>query len=113
MTLPARLIPARRVVVTGVGLVTCLGIGKNKVWNSLINGDRCGIRRIKDEEFPPSIPCKIAGYIPERVTDLFTATEQRHLSEGILYTLTAAEEALTDANWKPCTQEQLEKNGYS
>lgn len=49
MTLPARLIPARRVVVTGVGLVTCLGIGKNKVWNSLINGDRCGIRRIKDK----------------------------------------------------------------
>lgn len=113
MTLPARLIPARRVVVTGVGLVTCLGIGKNKVWNRLINGDRCGIRRIKDEEFPPSIPCKIAGYIPERVTDLFTATEQRHLSEGILYTLTAAEEALTDANWKPCTQEQLEKTGVA
>lgn len=62
-------------------------------------------------EFPPSIPCKIAGYIPEGATDLFTATEQRHLSEGILYTLTAAEEALTDANWKPSTQEQLEKTG--
>lgn len=113
MTLPARLIPARRVVVTGVGLVTCLGIGKNKVWNSLINGDRCGIRRIKDKEFPPSIPCKIAGYVPERVANLFTATEQRHLSEGVMYTLTAAEEALTDAKWKPCTQEQLERTGVA
>lgn len=62
-------------------------------------------------EFPPSIPCKIAGYIPERVADLFTATEQRHLSEGVMYALTAAEEALTDAKWKPSTQEQLERTG--
>lgn len=45
------------------------------------------------------------------MTECFNATDQRHLSEGMMYALTAAEEALTDANWKPNTQEQKERTG--
>uniref|UniRef100_A0A8B8ECA5 3-oxoacyl-[acyl-carrier-protein] synthase n=1 Tax=Crassostrea virginica TaxID=6565 RepID=A0A8B8ECA5_CRAVI len=111
MTMSTRLVPMRRVVVTGVGLVTCLGVGKANVWNRLINGE-CGIRTI-DKEFPSTIPCKIAGLIPEEVTECFNATDQRHMSEGMMYALTAAEEALTDANWKPNTQEQKERTGVA
>ncbi|XP_062587165.1 3-oxoacyl-[acyl-carrier-protein] synthase, mitochondrial-like [Saccostrea cucullata] len=112
MTLSTHLIPARRVVVTGIGLLTCLGVGKDKVWNNLING-QCGIRKIDKKEFPPNIPCKIAGFIPEDVKTHFSSTEQRQLSEGIMYSLIAAEEALSDANWKPETQDQQERTGVT
>ncbi|XP_048761105.1 3-oxoacyl-[acyl-carrier-protein] synthase, mitochondrial-like isoform X3 [Ostrea edulis] len=102
MSFPTRLIPARRVVVTGIGLVTCLGVGKDKVWNNLIKG-QCGIRKIDNE----------AGFVPEDVLKPFTSTEKRQLSEGMMYTLVAAEEALTDANWKPETPQEQERTGVT
>ena len=51
----------RRVVVTGIGLLTSIGVGKENVWTNLLNG-KSGIKKINNfntDEFP----CKIAGYI--------------------------------------------------
>jgi len=51
----------RRVVVTGLGLVTPLGTGVQKTWDAVCAG-KSGIRRI--EKFDPSpFPCQIAGQV--------------------------------------------------
>ncbi|XP_046542800.1 3-oxoacyl-[acyl-carrier-protein] synthase, mitochondrial-like [Haliotis rubra] len=52
----------RRVVVTGVGLVTSLGVGAKHVWRRLTNGE-CGISKLTGSEYD-KIPCKVAGQIP-------------------------------------------------
>ena len=57
----------RRVVVTGLGLLSSIGSGKDITWNNLLNG-KSGIKKISSfdtEEFP----CKIAGYISQDEKD--------------------------------------------
>ena len=54
---------SRRVVVTGVGLVTCVGIGTEQTWESIRNG-RGGIARITSFD-PSAFTCQIAGEVKE------------------------------------------------
>ncbi|XP_054718062.1 3-oxoacyl-[acyl-carrier-protein] synthase, mitochondrial-like [Uloborus diversus] len=95
-----------RVVVTGLGLVTPLGIGVTHVWNKLLQGS-IGIQSITDPEYE-SIPCKVAAYVPTgnemgslNVKDVFKPTELKTMSLATAYALVAAEEAILDANWLP------------
>jgi hypothetical protein len=65
----------RRVVVTGLGLVTPLGIGTERVWESLTNGG-CGIRAITAEDFPKVSCLSTQPEATQRrctLTDLITA----------------------------------------
>ena len=57
----------REVVVTGVGLVTPLGLGHEVNWNRLIKG-YSGIRKIETFD-TDDLPCKIAGQIPKKSDD--------------------------------------------
>ena len=58
----------REVVVTGIGLVTPLGVGQEVNWKRLING-HSGIRKI-DTFKTDDLPCKIAGQIPNISNDI-------------------------------------------
>ncbi|KAK7481572.1 hypothetical protein BaRGS_00027221 [Batillaria attramentaria] len=96
----------RRVVVTGVGLVTCLGIGTETVWNRLLQG-RCGIGKVKGEGYD-KIPCQVAGHVPHGDAEdefnwkrFIPKEHNRGMSLAAAYAVAAAEEALTTANWKP------------
>jgi 3-oxoacyl-[acyl-carrier-protein] synthase II len=97
----------RRVVVTGVGMVSPLACGAEATWQRLLRGES-GIRRI--EKFDVSdIACKIAGTVrrgdgsdgtfdPDKWME---PKEQRKVDDFILYAMCAATQALDDADWNP------------
>jgi 3-oxoacyl-[acyl-carrier-protein] synthase II len=97
----------RRVVVTGLGMVTPLASGVESTWLRLLAGES-GIRRI--ERFEVSdLPCKIAGQIPRgnggdgsfHADQWMEPKEQRKVDEFILFAMAAAKQALDDADWHP------------
>ncbi|CAA7627824.1 3-oxoacyl-(acyl-carrier-protein) synthase II [Candidatus Terasakiella magnetica] len=106
----------RRVVVTGLGLVTPLGNGVKTNWDRLI-ASQSGIRRI--EHFDVSdLPAQIAGIIPrgtgEGELDLDAvapAKDRRRMDDFIVYGLAAATEAVEDSGWKPQDDEGRERTG--
>ncbi|MEW6566980.1 MAG: beta-ketoacyl-ACP synthase II [Chloroflexota bacterium] len=85
-----------RVVITGLGLVTPLGLDLNQIWQALLGG-RSGIRRVT--QFDASgLPCQIAGELTEyQPEDYFPAKEARRLSRCSQIALVAAQKAATDA----------------
>ncbi|MBY0431671.1 MAG: beta-ketoacyl-ACP synthase II [Rhodospirillales bacterium] len=106
----------RRVVVTGMGMVTPLGCGVAHNWSRLINADS-GIRFI--EAFDVSdLPAKIAGMVPRgdgpnefNPDSVASAKERRRMDEFIVYALAAAIEAVEDSGWKPSDEEGQERTG--
>jgi len=97
----------RRVVVTGLGLVTPLACGTEQTWQRLRSGGS-GIKRI--EKFDVSdIPCKIAGQVPRgdgsdgsfNPDDWMEPKEQRKVDDFIVFAMAAAAQALDDAGWRP------------
>ncbi len=107
----------RRVVVTGVGLVTPLGVGTDLVWKRLLEG-RSGISAI--QRFDVSdLPSKIAGQVPIGETangdfnadDWVPAKEQRKMDPFIVFAVAAAVQAVQDSGWMPEDQEGRERTG--
>jgi len=109
----------RRVVVTGMGLVSPLGVGVEHSWKALLDG-KSGARRI-DAFDVEDMPCKIASMVPhgdgENGTynpDRFLeAKEQRKIAEFIAYGIAAADLALDDAGWHPKTAEEQAYTGVT
>ena len=114
----------RRVVITGMGLVTPLANGREASWKKLIAGES-GLGKI-DIFDTSDLACKIAGQVPW-VTgrgggsaddpDSFnpektmSPKEQRRVDEFILYAMAAADEALEDSGWKPESYEDRCRTG--
>src|SRR4051812_456221 len=101
----------RRVVVTGLGMVTPLACGVESTWQRLIEG-QSGVRRI--ERFDVSdIPSKIAGQIPRgdgsdgtyNPDQWMEPKEQRKVDDFIVYGMCAARQALDDAGWRPTSRD--------
>jgi 3-oxoacyl-[acyl-carrier-protein] synthase II len=107
----------RRVVVTGLGLVTPLGCGVKANWRRLIAGE-CGFKRIDTFEVG-DLACQIAAIVPREPgvegsfnpDDWFEPKEQRKVDDFIIYAASAATQALADAGWKADTAEKQESTG--
>ncbi len=107
----------RRVVVTGLGLVTPLGCGVETNWRRLISGE-CGFKRIDTFEVD-DLACQIAAIVPREPgaegsfnpDDWFEPKEQRKVDDFIIYAASAATQALADAGWKADTAEKQETTG--
>jgi 3-oxoacyl-[acyl-carrier-protein] synthase II len=99
----------RRVVVTGMGMVTPLGCGVETTWQRILEG-RSGARRIDTFE-TSDLPCKIACMVPRgdgsdgtfNPDQWMEPKEQRKVDPFIIYGLSAARQALDDAGWRPET----------
>ncbi len=99
----------RRVVVTGLGMVTPLGCGVEPTWKNLLEG-KSGAARITDFEVE-DLACKIACQIPRgdgsngtyNPDDWMEPKEQRKVDPFIVYAMAAATQALNDADWHPQT----------
>ncbi len=107
----------RRVVITGMGLVTSLGVGVEHVWKNLLAG-KSGIGAIQSFDVG-DLTAKIAGQVPLGDTSdgLFTVDDwvgtkdQRRMDNFIVYGLTAAIQAVSDSGWMPEGEEDRERTG--
>lgn len=106
----------RRVVVTGLGMVTPLGSGVDHNWSQILAG-KSGISRI--ENFDVSdISCQIAGQVPGpdadgglNLDDYIDPREQRKQDRFIQLGLVAAIQAVEDSGWKPEDRESQNRTG--
>ena len=107
----------RRVVVTGMGMVTPLGCGGDVNWRRLLNGES-GITAIQSFDVL-DLPSKIAGLVPRGGTgdglfdpdDWMSPKDQRRMDTFIIYGLAAAIQAVDDSGWKPDDDESLCRTG--
>jgi 3-oxoacyl-[acyl-carrier-protein] synthase II len=104
----------RRVVVTGMGLVSPFGVGVEKTWPLLISG-QSALRPILG--FPTDdLPCRIAGQLMHH-PDLFdpaayiTDKDRRRMDDFILYAMIAADEAIANAGWTPQNDHDADQTG--
>ena len=105
----------RRIVVTGLGLVTPLGCGVDVVWPRLLQG-QSGIVRI--DRFPvDDLPAKVAGLVPRegegafRIDEVVAPKDARKNDLFIIYGIAAAVDAVRDAGWQPVDEEDCRRTG--
>ena len=114
----------RRVVITGIGLLTPLGWGTEISWAAILAG-KSGANRITAFD-PTDYACKIACEVPrvdgrggggpdvEGSFDpdkVMAPKDRRRVDDFILYAIAAADEAVRDAGWTPTDEGDLERTG--
>ncbi|PFH59997.1 hypothetical protein XA68_11580 [Ophiocordyceps unilateralis] len=110
----------RRVVVTGLGAVTPLGVGIRRTWSRLLAGDS-GITSVASRE-PQArwreLTSTVAGVVPcgeaegqWRASDWLTASDRRRMSTFAQYAVAASDMALEDARWKASLPHQQDATG--
>jgi 3-oxoacyl-[acyl-carrier-protein] synthase II len=103
----------RRIVITGLGAISPLGVGAERNWQRLLAGNS-GLRRLPDA-VSADLGCKVAapvlgiaedpegGFDPDRTV---APKDQRRMDRFILFAMAAADEAVAQAGWIPATDEQ-------
>ena len=107
----------RRVVVTGMGLVSPMGIGVEPSWKRLIESES-GIGPI-DTFDVSDLPCRIAAYLPAGSREdgrwdpdeWMSARDRRKLDPFIIYGMVAADQAVGDSGWGPDDEEGRNRTG--
>jgi 3-oxoacyl-[acyl-carrier-protein] synthase II len=107
----------RRVVVTGLGMVSPVGCGAEASWQALIAGAN-GARRITEFEVD-DLTCQIGCFVPRGATaegkfdpdDWMEPKEQRKVDDFIIYAMAAATQALADSGYAADTAEKQERTG--
>jgi 3-oxoacyl-[acyl-carrier-protein] synthase II len=107
----------RRVVVTGLGMVTPLACGVESAWSQLIAGES-GVSRVTHFDIS-DIPSQVAGQVPRGSgldggydpDEWMEPKEQRKVDEFIVFAMAAATQALNDADWHPESYEDQTTSG--
>ncbi|KAI8366623.1 thiolase-like protein [Radiomyces spectabilis] len=109
---------AKRVVVTGLGLVTPVGVGVANAWTNLLNA-HCGIESLIHNEAFKQLPVRIAATVPKGSideggffpTDWLDKGDARTMATFTQYAIAAAKQALNDAGWTSATDQEKERTG--
>ncbi|RDL38178.1 putative 3-oxoacyl-[acyl-carrier-protein] synthase, mitochondrial [Venustampulla echinocandica] len=111
----------RRVVVTGLGAVTPLGVGIRKTWTRLVAGDNgiVSVAHLTPSAKWQQLPSTVAGMVPVgrkeegkwQASDWLNKGEERRMAKFTQYAIAATEMALEDAGWRPNKQEDKEATG--
>ncbi|HWE99103.1 MAG TPA: beta-ketoacyl-ACP synthase II [Caulobacteraceae bacterium] len=116
----------RRVVVTGLGMVTPLGWGVEPTWRAILDG-RSGAGRITAFD-PTDYACQVACEVPRidgrghggpdyphafDPDQVMSPKDRRRVDDFILYGVAAADEAVRDSGWVPQTEEDRERTGVN
>ncbi len=107
----------RRVVITGMGAITSLGVGAEHNWKNIVEG-KSGIRAI-DAFDVSDLPAKIAGMIQTGdgsgdtfdVDAFVPVKDRRRMDDFIVYGICAAEQAIADSGWEPKGDEDAWRTG--
>ena len=109
---------SNNVVVTGLGVVSPLGVGTQVSWTRLCQGNSCATS-LSEEKYS-KMPSKVACFVPrgENETEFdikkeFCVNDQQRMSLAMMYGLLAAKEAFSDAKWKPDSEKQKFRTGVS
>ncbi|GHA43193.1 3-oxoacyl-[acyl-carrier-protein] synthase 2 [Amylibacter ulvae] len=107
----------RRVVVTGLGMVSPLACGVDETWKRLLAGENAAgtITRFDADHLATNYACEIpfgdgsdGTFNPD---DWMEPKERRKVDDFILYGIAAAQQAVDDANWKPEDEESRLRTG--
>lgn len=106
----------RRVVITGLGLVTPLACGVKPTWDALIAA-KSGLSAITRIDVS-DLPARVAGQVPRGDADgqfnpdhWIEPKEQKKMDDFIHFGMAAAVQAVEDSGWKPQDDESLERTG--
>ena len=109
----------RRVVVTGLGLITPLGVGVNKNWSNLKLGNvETGFVKLESKEYL-NLPTKIASRVnsvelEKKANEInILRSDIKSMSLANLYGLIAADEAIKDSGWKASNENESFRAGTS
>jgi 3-oxoacyl-[acyl-carrier-protein] synthase II len=107
----------RRVVVTGLGLVTPLACGVEESWAALLAGKSgaSAITKFRTDDLATKIACQVPR--GDGADGTFNADqwvdpkEQRRMDDFIQFGMAAAKQAVKDSGWEPKTDEERERTG--
>ena len=112
---------SRRVVVTGIGLITPLGQGTVITWAAILAG-KSGIGKVTTFDASVDYACQVAGEVPRidgrggggpdipgsfDPDQTLSTRDQRRVDDFILYAIAAADEAVRDSGWQPGEDDAL------
>jgi 3-oxoacyl-[acyl-carrier-protein] synthase II len=107
----------RRVVVTGVGAVTPLGVGVDNIWARILNGESGAgiIQSFNVDDLAVKVACQVpvgdskdGSFNPD---EFVSPKDQRKMGRFIVFALGASIEAIEDSGWLPETEEDSERTG--
>lgn len=106
----------RRVVVTGIGVISPVGANLRESWKNIIAG-QSGLKKLENPEYA-KFPCKVAGFVTEngekfQLSNHFSKSQLKSMAPATGYALIAANEALTDSNLLNLSEELKLRTGVA